>query len=81
MRITNTVLALCCFSALGADIRVAVRDGVPQIQVGGHAMIAAASQAAMAFDALNGQALTSTAQATLRLELRFGETRIVRLQP
>ena len=38
-------------------------------------------QAAMVFDALNGQALTSTAQATLRLELRFGETRIVRLQP
>ena len=38
-------------------------------------------QAAMVFDALNGQALTTAAQATLRLELRFGETRIVRLQP
>lgn len=38
MRFTNTVLALCCFSAFGADIRVAVRDGVPQIQVGGTAV-------------------------------------------
>ena len=38
-------------------------------------------QAAMVSDALNGQALTTAAQTTLRLELRFGETRIVRLHP
>ncbi|NMA47919.1 MAG: hypothetical protein GX945_15290 [Lentisphaerae bacterium] len=38
-------------------------------------------QASMLSDAINGQPLTSTAQTTLRLDLRFGETRIVRLHP
>jgi hypothetical protein len=33
MRITSAMLFMCCLGAFGGEVRVAVRNGVPQIQV------------------------------------------------